>query len=304
VPLPNAVYVEAPAKINIYLGVGPLREDGYHELATVFQAVNLHDELTVVPEDSRVILEVDRGGEQVPGRIRDNLAVKAAKLLKARYQVKSGVRLILSKAIPVAGGMAGGSADAAAALVACNSLWGLGCSASELSELAAELGSDVPFSLHGGTALGSSRGEVLTPVLTTGEFTWVVATSFASLSTPEVYAAFDRLSAGREVPAPKVPAGLLVALRRGEQDAVGALLHNDLQAAAVSMRPELDLLLAAGVDYGALGAMVSGSGPTCVFLARDGEHGLELAVGLSTTGLCRSARIATGPVAGSRVMEF
>lgn len=303
-PLPNAVYVEAPAKINIYLGVGPLREDGYHELATVFQAVNLHDELTVVPEDSRVILEVDRGGEQVPGRIRDNLAVKAAKLLKARYQVKSGVRLILSKAIPVAGGMAGGSADAAAALVACNSLWGLGCSASELSELAAELGSDVPFSLHGGTALGSSRGEVLTPVLTTGEFTWVVATSFASLSTPEVYAAFDRLSAGREVPAPKVPAGLLVALRRGEQDAVGALLHNDLQAAAVSMRPELDLLLAAGVDYGALGAMVSGSGPTCVFLARDGEHGLELAVGLSTTGLCRSARIATGPVAGSRVMEF
>lgn len=303
-PLPNAVYVEAPAKINIYLGVGPLREDGYHELATVFQAVNLHDELTVVPEDSRVILEVDRGGEQVPGRIRDNLAVKAAKLLKARYQVKSGVRLILSKAIPVAGGMAGGSADAAAALVACNSLWGLGCSASELSELAAELGSDVPFSLHGGTALGSSRGEVLTPVLTTGEFTWVVATSFASLSTPEVYAAFDRLSAGREVPAPKVPAGLLVALRRGEQDAVGALLHNDLQAAAVSMRPELDLLLAAGVDYGALGAMVSGSGPTCVFLARDAEHGLELAVGLSTTGLCRSARIATGPVAGSRVMEF
>ena len=303
-PLPNAVYVEAPAKINIYLGVGPLREDGYHELATVFQAVNLHDELTVVPEDSRVILEVDRGGEQVPGRIRDNLAVKAAKLLKARYQVKSGVRLILSKAIPVAGGMAGGSADAAAALVACNSLWGLGCSASELSELAAELGSDVPFSLHGGTALGSSRGEVLTPVLTTGEFTWVVATSFASLSTPDVYAAFDRLSAGREVPAPKVPAGLLVALRRGEQDAVGALLHNDLQAAAVSMRPELDLLLAAGVDYGALGAMVSGSGPTCVFLARDAEHGLELAVGLSTTGLCRSARIATGPVAGSRVMEF
>lgn len=303
-PLPNAVYVEAPAKINIYLGVGPLREDGYHELATVFQAVDLHDELTAVPEDSRVILEVDRGGEQVPGRIGDNLAVKAAKLLKARYQVKSGVRLILSKSIPVAAGMAGGSADAAAALVACNSLWGLGCSASELSELAAELGSDVPFSLHGGTALGSSRGEVLTPVLTTGEFTWVVATSFASLSTPDVYAAFDRLSAGREVPAPKVPAGLLVALRRGEQDAVGALLHNDLQAAAVSMRPELDLLLAAGVDYGALGAMVSGSGPTCVFLARDAEHGLELAVGLSTTGLCRSARIATGPVAGSRVMEF
>jgi 4-diphosphocytidyl-2-C-methyl-D-erythritol kinase len=297
------VYVEAPAKINLHLGVGPLRADGYHELATVFQAIGLLDQLTAVPEDSRIVLEMDPDGEKVPGRASDNLAVKAARALRKRYKVTAGARLVISKAIPVAGGMAGGSADAAAALVACNALWGLGCSAAELAEIAADLGSDVPFSLHGGTALGASRGEVLTPVLTTGESTWVVAASFAKLSTPAVYSTYDRLHTGREIPAPEVPRGLLAALRRGDQESLGRHLHNDLQAAAVSMRPELDLLLEAGIDYGALAAMVSGSGPTCVFLARDGEHGLELAVGLSTTGLCRSAQIATGPVPGARVVH-
>lgn len=300
---PSAVYVEAPAKINLYLGVGPLHDDGYHELATVFQAVSLLDQLTALPEDSGVVLEMDEDGEQVPGRAADNLAVKAARAVRQRSKLTSGVRLVLSKSIPVAGGMAGGSADAAAALVACNALWGAGLPSSELAELAADLGSDVPFSLHGGTALGASRGEVLTPVLTTGEFTWVVAASFTTLSTPEVYATYDRLNADRELPAPAVPKALLAALRRGDQAGVGQHLHNDLQAAAIHLRPELDLLLESGIDYGALGAMVSGSGPTCVFLARDAEHGLELAVGLSTTGLCRSARIATGPVVGARVVS-
>ena len=292
--------MEAPAKINLYLGVGPLRDDGYHELATVFQALDLSDEMTALPQASGISLEMDRDGEQVPGRASDNLAVKVARALKKRYKVKQGVRLVVTKEIPVAGGMAGGSADAAGALVACNAVWGLGCSNAELAEIAAELGSDVPFSLHGGTALGASRGEVLTPVLATGSFTWVVATSFTTLSTPEVYAAFDRMHAGRAIPAPKVPRALLAALRKGDQTALGQNLHNDLQQPAIALRPELDLLLEAGHDYGALGAMVSGSGPTCVFLARDNEHGLELAVGLSTTGLCRSARIASGPVPGAR----
>ena len=301
-PLPKAVSVEAPAKINLYLGVGPLREDGYHELATVFQALDLADELTALPQESGISLEMDPDGEQVPGRASDNLAVRAARALKKRHKVKSGARLVMTKSIPVAGGMAGGSADAAAALVACNVLWGLGCSMSALAEIAADLGSDVPFSLQGGTALGASRGELLTPVLATGEFTWVVATSFTTLSTPQVYATFDRLSAGREVPAPGVPRELLAAVRSGDQVGLGQHLHNDLQAAAIAMRPELDLLLEAGLDYGALGAMVSGSGPTCVFLARDAEHGLELAVGLSTTGLCRSARITTGPVSGAHTV--
>jgi 4-diphosphocytidyl-2-C-methyl-D-erythritol kinase len=150
--------------------------------------------------------------------------------------------------------------------------------------------------------LGASRGEVLTPVLTTGEFVWVVATSFTNLSTPEVYAAYDRLNAGREIPAPEVPRQMLIALRRGDATALGQLLHNDLQAAAISMKPELDMLLEAGLDYGALGAMVSGSGPTCLFLARDGDHALELSVALSGTGFCRATRIAPGPVPGARVV--
>ncbi len=293
--------VEAPAKINLYLGVGPLRADGYHELATVFQAVDLADEIVAHSGGTSVRLQL-LPGEKVPGRVADNLAVKAAKLLKTRYQVTDGVKFDLAKQIPVAGGMAGGSADAAGALVACNALWGLGLSAAELSQVAAELGSDVPFSLHGGTALGASRGEVLTPVLTTGEFVWVVATSFTNLSTPEVYAAYDRLNAGREIPAPEVPRQMLIALRRGDATALGQLLHNDLQAAAISMKPELDMLLEAGLDYGALGAMVSGSGPTCLFLARDGDHALELSVALSGTGFCRATRIAPGPVPGARVV--
>ncbi|HQR80443.1 MAG TPA: 4-(cytidine 5'-diphospho)-2-C-methyl-D-erythritol kinase, partial [Actinomycetota bacterium] len=288
-PVPSAVLVETPAKINLHLGVGPVRADGYHELATVFQALDLVDELTALPQASGIILEMDAEGERVTGRAADNLAVRAARALKQRYKVKQGVRLMLSKQIPVAGGMAGGSADAAAALVACNAVWGLGCTQAELADIAAQLGSDVPFSLHGGTALGASRGEVLTPVLTTGEFVWVVAASFSTLSTPQVYATFDKMHADRAVPMPKVPAGLLAALRSGNPTALGHHLHNDLQPAAIRLRPELDLLLEAGRDYRALGAMVSGSGPTCVFLARNHEHGLELAVGLSTTGLCRSA---------------
>ncbi|MEZ5185214.1 MAG: 4-(cytidine 5'-diphospho)-2-C-methyl-D-erythritol kinase [Candidatus Nanopelagicales bacterium] len=294
----SPVCVETPAKINLYLGVGPRRADGYHELATVFQALDLTDQLEAEPLESGVQLKL-RSGKGVPAG-PSNLAVKAARLLKREYEVPQGVRLTLEKRIPVAGGMAGGSADAAAALVACNALWGLGCTQAQLSQLAARLGSDVPFSLCGGTALGAGRGELLTPVLSTGEFTWVVATSFTSLATPDVYATFDKLR-GTDFPEPSVPRALLSALRSGDQVAVGAHLHNDLQAAAVSMRPELDLLLEAGRDYGALGAMVSGSGPTCVFLASDHDHAMELSVGLSGTGLCKQARIATGPVPGPRV---
>lgn len=299
---PSSVSVESPAKINLFLGVGRLRADGYHELATVFQALDMVDLVSAEADGTTVRLQVSPGSGRVP-KDASNLALKAARLLKRRFKVKQGARLTLTKSIPVAGGMAGGSTDAAAALVACNAIWGLGLSVARLSDLGAELGSDVPFGLHGGTALGASRGEVLTPVLTTGTFTWVVATSFTSLSTPEVYAKFDRLNAHRDIPDPIVPKPLLAALRRGDHEAVGAHLHNDLQAAAISMRPELDLLLEAGIDYGALGAMVSGSGPTCVFLAKDPEHAMELVVALSGTGFCRSAKIASGPVPGARVIK-
>jgi 4-diphosphocytidyl-2-C-methyl-D-erythritol kinase len=297
-----SVCVESPAKINLFLGVGPLRPDGYHELATVFQALDMVDQVVAQADGTTVRLTVSPGSGRVP-KDGSNLVLKAARLLKSRYKVRQGAQLTLTKTIPVAGGMAGGSTDAAAALVACNAIWGLGLTPAELSDIAAELGSDVPFGLHGGTALGASRGEVLTPVLTTGTFVWVVATTFTSLSTPEVYATFDRLHAGRHVPDPMVPTALLAALRRGDHGALAASLHNDLQSAALSMRPELDLLLEAGIDYGALAAMVSGSGPTCVFLAGDAEHAMEMAIALSGTGFCRNARIATGPVPGARIVS-
>jgi 4-diphosphocytidyl-2-C-methyl-D-erythritol kinase len=289
--------VASPAKINLHLSVGPRRADGYHDLATVFQALDLVDEMFVEVADE-LTLETD--AKDVPTG-PDNLAFQAAALLQDRFDIRRGARMVLSKSIPVAGGMAGGSTDAAAALVGCNSVWGAPASHTDLLELAAEVGSDVPFCLHGGTALGSSRGEVLTPVLTTGEFTWVVAASFKELSTPAVYRKFDAM-AGDDVPPPSVPPDLLVALRSGDREAVGASLHNDLQRPAIALLPELDMLLEAGLDFGALGAMVSGSGPTTVFLARDHEHGLELAVMLSATGFCRSTQVATAPAHGTRLV--
>lgn len=289
--------VASPAKINLHLSVGPRRQDGYHDLATVFQALDLVDELFVEVADE---LTLETGAKDVPTG-PENLAFQAAALLQDRFDIRWGARMVLSKWIPVAGGMAGGSTDAAAALVGCNSVWGSPATHSDLMELAAELGSDVPFCLHGGTALGSSRGEVLTPVLTTGEFTWVVAASFQELSTPAVYRKFDAM-AGEDVPVPSVPPELLVALRSGDREAVGASLHNDLQRPAIALLPELDMLLEAGRDFGALGAMVSGSGPTTVFLARDNEHALELAVMLSATGLCRATKVATAPAHGTRVV--
>ncbi len=294
---PTHVTVLAPAKINLYLGVGPVRADGYHGLATVFQALDLTDQLTaVIAED--VSLSVD--DEELPDG-PENLAVKAALLLRERFEITAGAAMKLTKNIPIAGGMAGGSTDAAAALVACNALWGAPATLAQLVELGAELGSDVPFCLHGGTALGSSRGEILTPVLTTGSFTWVVATSFGKLSTPAVYKRFDEMG-GDAADVPVVPAAMMAALRAGDREGVGAALHNDLQRPAIALMPELDMLLEAGRDFGALGAMVSGSGPTTVYLARDYDHGLELAVLLMTTGLCRSTKVAGAPAHGARVV--
>ena len=305
-PIPIAVPVETPAKINLHLGVGPLRKDGYHELVTVFQALNITDSVVAEAARSGLSIEVWAGVDEVEAQAvpndETNLAYQAAALLQRECGVKKGAKLSIEKNIPVAGGMAGGSSDAAGALLACNALWGLDLSLSQLTGYAAELGSDVPFALHGGTALGSSRGEVLTPVLTTGTFHWVVATSFRQLSTAAVYAQYDKLKKGSKIPNPEIPAELMSALRQHDLELLGHSLYNDLQQAAVSLMPELDLLLESGIDYGALGAMISGSGPTCVFLARDHEHSIELALALSTTGLCSAARLAQGPAPGARII--
>ena len=300
----SSVTVRAPAKINLGLSVGGPRVDGFHDVATAYHAISLQDELVAAASEELSVAVTTADGiplDDVP-QDRSNLAVAAALALAERARVEPLVRLHITKSIPVAGGMAGGSADAAAALVACDALWQTGLSRSELGELAAALGSDVPFSLVGGTALGTGRGEVLTPVLARGRFHWVVAIADGGLSTPAVYAECDRLRDGIPVPEPRVADALMAALRTGDADALGAALHNDLQDAACSLRPPLRETLQTGAQAGALGSLVSGSGPSVVFLARSPEHAIDIAVALSATGTCRSVRRAHGPVAGARVV--
>lgn len=296
------VAARAPAKINLALAVGAVRRDGYHDLATVFHAVSLYEDVLAEPGDG---LEVVVRGEYADGVPTgpDNLALRAAALLAERTGVDPAVRLTVTKTVPVAAGLAGGSADAAATLVACDALWQTGLSRDALVELGGELGADVPFCLVGGTALGTDRGDRLTPALARGEYHWVLALSSARLSTAEVYAECDRLRAGRALPEPRVPAGMMQALRSGDAQALGAALSNDLQPAAVNLLPDLERVLEVGSDYGALGGVVSGSGPTVAFLVRDAEHALDLSVALTASGVVRSVRRVRGPVPGARVVE-
>jgi len=292
--------VRVPAKVNLHLAVGPRRDDGFHELLTVFHAVALYDEVTATPARDLSIGIRGEGADELP-QGRDNLAWRAAELLAERAGVAPTVRLDLRKGIPVAGGLAGGSADAAAALVACDALWGTGMDRAELTELAAQLGSDVAFALAGGTALGTGRGERLTPVLATGRWHWVFAVARDGLSTPAVYAELDRMRSVGEPPSAGAPDSLINALRSHDPLRLGTLLANDLQAAAVSLRSELRRTLRIGVELGALGGVVSGSGPTCAFLATSREAAVRLAASLAGAGVCRTVRVAHGPVPGARI---
>ena len=298
-----------PAKINLCLGVGPVRDDGFHSLATVYQALDVHDEVRAVAVDDSddvtvsVHIEADRLVESIDVPTdADNLAVRAAKLLREKTGAEGGARLAIRKVIPVAGGMAGGSADAAAALVACNEMWGTGLGKPELELLAAELGSDVPFLLHGGNAIGGGRGEAISPVLARGSYFWVVAVASQGLATKDVFAEFDRLNDGSDLPQPEAPEDLLAALRAGDAAELGATLSNDLTDAALSLRPELRGTLDMGLEAEALGAVVSGSGPTCVFLAEDEAHSLDIAIALAGANVCADVIQARGPVAGARLI--
>jgi 4-diphosphocytidyl-2-C-methyl-D-erythritol kinase len=309
----STVTARVPAKVNLQLSVGPPRADGYHDLVTVFHAVSLFDEVTVSTADRTSVTVSGEGGPAVPLGPA-NLAVRAAAALARatgrRGKGLAGVRIQISKRIPVAAGLAGGSADAAGALVACNELWQSGLSAAELSEIAAQLGSDVPFALVGGTAVGLGRGERLTTALVSGSYDWVLAFGATGLATPDVYAACDRLRAARgkageqppQVPAPKLSTGLMAALRSGDPAAVGPLLSNDLQPAALSLQPVLRRALAAGREHGALGAVVSGSGPTCAFLASSPAAARDLAVAITGAGVCRAVVAVSGPVSGACVV--
>lgn len=304
----SSVRAVAPAKINLSLRVRALRSDGYHEITTVFHAVSLTDEVTVSPAaagSGRIVRTLGDHVASVPGG-DDNIAGKAAvALARQAGLVDPDVTIDIAKSIPVAAGMAGGSADAAATLVALRRLWDLDIADADLAVIAARLGSDVPFSLMGGTAIGRGRGEMLTPVLTDGELHWVVALSDTELSTPAVYAEWDRLLAAGVVSAAgdaaDADAPLLAALRQGDPRAVAGHLVNDLEPAAVALRPQLRGVLDVGVELGALAGIVSGSGPTCVFLVPGREAAIALAAELSGTGLVRGVRHAVGPAPGARL---
>ncbi|GGS65936.1 4-(cytidine 5'-diphospho)-2-C-methyl-D-erythritol kinase [Streptomyces violaceus] len=295
-----SVTVRVPAKVNVQLAVGPARPDGFHDLANVFLAVSLYDEVTVTPADDLRVTCEGPDADLVP-LDRTNLAARAAEALAGRYGRSPDVHLHIAKDIPVAGGMAGGSADGAAALVACDALWETGASRDELLAICAELGSDVPFSLVGGAALGIGRGEQLTPLEVGGAFHWVFAMADRGLSTPAVFREFDRLGEGTDIPEPVASQELLAALAKGDPDALAAAVSNDLQPAALSLFPELAGTLATGRAAGALAALVSGSGPTTAFLVRDPESAAAVAQALVSSGTCRTVRTASGPTPGATV---
>ena len=301
----DEVRVRVPAKINLALCVGARRQDGYHELATIFQAVSLYDEVTAISAETDVTCEMRGAEAHKIGPGAQNLAFQAATLIKQEYGVTEGVHIVIDKRIPVAGGMAGGSADAAGTLLACARLWELKASTDDLLQLAASLGADVPFALMGGCAVGLGKGETLTPALIRGQCHWVLAFSAQELSTPEVYGRFDQLCQAslRRPGAPVVPRSLMLALTSGDTARIAEELVNDLQAAACSLAPGLHSILAAGQEAGCLGSIVSGSGPTIAFLTANQEAATDLAVRLSSLGLAREIRVVTGPVPGATVIE-
>jgi 4-diphosphocytidyl-2-C-methyl-D-erythritol kinase len=302
--VPPPVTVRVPAKVNLHLAVGNLREDGYHDLVTVFQALSLADEVTVAFADDPGVEVHGEGADSVPTG-PDNLAWRAVQLLAAhvgRDADDPGVRIVIRKNIPVAGGMAGGSADAAATLVGLAALWRLEIGRDELATVAAKLGADVPFALYGGTALGTGRGERIVPVLARHQFHWVLAFDRQGLSTPDVFRELDRLRADGDPPRVGEVEAVLEGLSSGDPRQLALLLGNDLQAASVSLRPNLRRTLRAGVDAGALAGMVSGSGPTCAFLCTDADSAVRVAAELSGAGVCRTVRVAQGPVPGARVV--
>jgi len=301
----RGVIARVPAKVNLQLAVGPLGADGFHEVTTVFQAISLFDDVTVETAAENNGISIQITGQTSTGVPSDNsnLAVKAATLMIKNYDLPSDLNIKLKKEIPVAGGMAGGSADAAGVIIGLDSLFELGLSRDEMEMVGSKIGADVPFSICGGVAIGTGRGDQITPALFKGSYNWVLALSGQGLATPSVYAECDRLREGLSISTPVVSEQLMQALRAGDAKALGKSLSNDLQPAACSLRPALRLVLDVGIDYGALGGIVSGSGPTVAFLVTDDEHAMDLTVALSSSGVVSSVVRASGAVAGARIIE-
>jgi len=302
----RTVHVKAPGKINVFLKVGAQLDDGYHDVAIAYQAVSLYEEVRVSESDD---FHVTVGGSVELSRVPTdgaNIAIKAARLLAAKTGYRGGASIEISKHVPVTGGMGGGSADAAATLIACDALWGTELPREDMLDLARKLGADVPFALTGGTAIGTGRGDELSPALAQGSFQWVLALADFGLSTPEVYAELDRHRErhAQDIfpvdPRPSVDTDVLQALRAGDPAMLAAAMHNDLQAPALHLQPSLTEVIELGEQNGALAGIVSGSGPTVAFLAADLDAALELQVALSAARL--NVVRATGPVHGARLV--
>ncbi|NYF10032.1 4-diphosphocytidyl-2-C-methyl-D-erythritol kinase [Leifsonia sp. AK011] len=304
---PAMIHTRAPGKINVFLKVGALLDDGYHDVAIAYQAVSLYEDIRAYPASD---FSVSVTGTVELSRVPtdgSNIAIRAARLLAARTGYRGGVRLEIDKHVPVTGGMGGGSADAAATLLACDALWGTGMPRDEMLSLAAELGADVPFAFTGGTAIGTGRGDQLSPALAQGQFQWVLAAADFGLSTPAVYRELDlhRQRHSQDIfpaqIAPSVDANVLQALRAGDAHMLAECLHNDLQAPAIHLEPSLAGVLELGERNGALAGIVSGSGPTVAFLTADVDSALELQVALSAAR--QNVVRATGPVHGARIVS-
>ena len=302
-PAPEAITVRAAAKINLQLGVGPIRPDGFHPLATVYQAIGLYDDVTVGSAEDWSLTITSHDALDIGGVPTDdsNIALKAAHALATHSGVDRAASILINKTIPVAGGLAGGSANAAATLVALDRLWDLNTPDEDLLKIAATLGSDVPFALIGGTAIGTGRGELVEPVADNGSWWWVVAESEVGLSTPRVYTEFDQLV--QDASDPQIDRNLLASLASGDIEALASRLSNDLQRPALHLRPDLREVLDVGDGHGALRSLISGSGPTCLFLCADHASALAVRQGLHAEGIER-VQVAPGPVAGAHVVDY
>lgn len=304
----QSVVARAPGKINCYFRVGPPREDGYHSVASLYLAVSLYEDVAATArddEDIQVFLHPDSTAVSDPESFPlgpENLVVKAAMLLREHTGHYAGVDLCITKRVPIAGGMGGGSADAAATLVACNALWGTGLTREELSRLGARLGADVPFALQGGAAVGLGVGDELAPLLLRTRTDWVLVPASYGLSTPRVYGMLDRLRANEVVETPtEVDPRMVGALLDGDLDALAPLLVNDMTRAALALAPELGVVRDVGEAAGALHALVSGSGPTLALLARDQPHGAEIIAQLSDEAGVATLQVH-GPVPGAGIL--
>jgi len=265
----NTLLLRAPAKINLYLEVLGSRPDGYHEIRTVMQTVSLFDELSFsLRDDAELLLRATGDGLPPP---KDNLVIRAAELLRRRTGCRLGAEIRLSKAIPPGRGLGGGSSDCAATLLALNHLWRLNLPADELERLAAELGSDVPFFLRGGTALCEGRGERLSPVKVPSTFHYVLVLPATTVSTRQVYAACERrlTRKGGGVSMRR----MVSALRSADVSLVGCGLYNALQAPAFLVNPKLrqiaDALRGLSERLGAMGLSLTGSGSGFFLLVED-----------------------------------